>query len=132
MNRIGSGPVQDPSVAKVLAAIQEASSTALVVSLFNRASLRRARAVAGSASSASLNPYVVFAWIDQRRAAAGGAAVFLAASQPVLNWAPASAASSELTWMRSAAMMGSRSSHLVEKLLALNVISPGSISSRKV
>ena len=71
----------------------------------------------------------MFACIHQRREAAGGVADFLAASHSLLNRAPASASSLVLTRMRSAATKGSRSSHLVEKLLALNVMFDRSISS---
>ena len=78
---MGIGPLPLPSLAIGLTAVQAASSTVLVVSLASLASLRRARAEAGSACRASLKPYAEFACADQRRAAAGGLDVFFAASQ---------------------------------------------------
>ena len=56
VNRLGIGPVQEPTEAKVLAAIHELSSTDLVVSLQSLASFLNIRAVAGKASRANLNP----------------------------------------------------------------------------
>ena len=56
VNKMGRGPVQEPSEARVLAAIHELSSTDLVESVHSLASFLNTRAVAGRASRASLNP----------------------------------------------------------------------------
>ena len=111
----GTGPEPPPSLAMGLIAVQAAISIALVVSFASFAFFRRALAVLGRACRASLNPYAVLACADQRRAAAGGLADFLAASQASRNLGLASASSSELMRILSAATMASRSSHFEEK-----------------